>query len=368
MSSELYIGLMSGTSTDGVDGVLADFREPRAPRTLASVSLPMPAALRAELLALNLPGDDELRRSCLAGNALAALYAQATRQLLEHADVDAKDVCAIGAHGQTVRHQPLEGYTIQVNSPALLAELTGIDVIADFRTRDVAAGGQGAPLVPAFHEAVFADTRTRVILNLGGIANITVLDPKHPIRGFDTGPANVLLDLWMEANHGLPYDKDGCWAASGHVNAALLDEMLVSEPWFALAPPKSTGRDLFNWAWLSRRLQGPAANGVSAQDIQATLQALTASTVASAIALAAPAVEEVLVCGGGALNANLMDRLQATLPCPVRATSERGMPVQLVEALAFAWLAQCYVYERTAGLPSVTGARQATILGCRYHA
>jgi anhydro-N-acetylmuramic acid kinase len=328
----------------------------------------MPAALRAELLALNLPGDDELRRSCLSGNALAALYAQAVRHLLEHANVDAKDVCAIGAHGQTIRHQPLDGYTIQVNSPALLAELTGIDVIADFRTRDVAAGGQGAPLVPAFHEAVFADDKPRVVLNLGGIANITVLDPRSDVRGFDTGPANVLLDLWMEAHHGLSYDEDGRWAAGGHVNTVLLDDMLASEPWFALAPPKSTGRDLFNWAWLSRRLESRAAKRVSAQDIQATLQALTARAVASAIAQAAPAVEEVLVCGGGALNASLMERLQATLPCPVRATSECGMPVQLVEALAFAWLAQSYVHERTAGLPSVTGARQATILGCRYQA
>lgn len=368
MPGDLFIGLMSGTSTDGVDGVLADFQCPRAPRTLASVSLPMPADLRDELLALNASGEDELVRSCLAGNALARLYAQATQALLEQAAISGKDVRAIGAHGQTVRHNPLAGYSIQINSPALLAELTGIDVIADFRARDVAAGGQGAPLVPAFHEAVFADAKVRVVLNLGGIANITLLDPAREVRGFDTGPANVLLDLWVQARLGLTYDDDGLWAATGLVDAALLEFLLASEPWFVVPPPKSTGRDLFNWAWLSQRLESVQAQGLSAQDIQATLQALTAATVANAISQFSPNAQEVLVCGGGALNSSLMSELKKAISCPVHSTTHRGMPVQLVEALAFAWLAHAYFNDRLAGLPSVTGARRATVLGCRYPA
>ncbi len=368
MPQTLFIGLMSGTSTDGVDAVLADFSEPGQPAILASAALPMPAALRAEFLALNIAGSNELARAALAGNALAELYTSATQSVLAQAAIDPAKVCAIGAHGQTVRHDPGAGYTIQINAPALLAERCGIDVIADFRSRDVAAGGQGAPLVPAFHHAMFANRQARAILNLGGIANVTLLDPSGAIRGFDTGPANVLLDLWAQAKTGHAYDAGGAWAATGRVHEPLLDFLLRSEPWFEQAPPKSTGRDLFNWKWLTQRLAAFEGKPPADNDIQATLQRLTAATIAQAIARHAPGTEDMLVCGGGALNDGLMRDLQSVMPCPVRPTSALNVPVQLVEALAFAWLAWAYVNGYPAGLPSVTGARQANILGCKYPA
>lgn len=370
MPTSLFIGLMSGTSIDGVDAVLADFQQPGRPRVLASASLPMPESLRAELLALNLPGHNELARAALAGNALAELYASATQALLTEAGLTANEVQAIGAHGQTVRHAPESGYTLQLNAPALLAQKTGIAVIADFRSADVAAGGQGAPLVPAFHDAMFATGRPRAILNLGGIANVTLLDASGGIRGFDTGPANVLLDLWIHEKAGKAYDEDGAWADSGRPSVALLDFLLRSEPWFDLPPPKSTGRDLFNAAWLHERLKAfdIEGNGLSDSDVQATLLQLTAQTVARAIMSQAPDTSEVLVCGGGALNPALMSALQSAMPWPVQPTSSAGVPVQLVEALAFAWLAWAHEMGHRAGLPSVTGARKPTLLGCKYPA
>ncbi|HEY9573717.1 MAG TPA: anhydro-N-acetylmuramic acid kinase [Pusillimonas sp.] len=370
MALPLFIGLMSGTSTDGVDGVLADFSQAARPRVLATVSLPMPAKLREEFLALNLAGQNELARAALAGNALARLYAQAVHALLRQAKVQARQVCAIGAHGQTVRHDPAAGYTIQINAPAVLAELSEIAVIADFRSRDIAAGGQGAPLVPAFHHALFAGSAPRAILNLGGIANVTLLDAAGGIRGFDTGPANVLLDLWVHEKTGQAYDANGAWADSGRPSAALLDFLIGSEPWLALPPPKSTGRDLFNWSWLSQRLNDFHADATTLadNDVQATLQRLSAITVGQAIARHAPDTTDVLVCGGGALNGGLMRELQAALPCPVRPTSDVGVPVQIVEALAFAWLAWAHERGLPAGLPSVTGAHSARVLGCKYPA
>jgi anhydro-N-acetylmuramic acid kinase len=370
MDSSLFIGLMSGTSTDGVDGILADIPPHGRPRTLASTSLPMPAALREEFLALNLSGANELARAAMAGNALAHLYADAVQSLLSQAKVDATQVRAIGAHGQTVRHDPAAGYTIQINAPAVLAERSGIAVIADFRSRDVAAGGQGAPLVPAFHHALFGASTPRAVLNLGGIANVTLLGTDGEIRGFDTGPANVLMDLWAHAKTGRAYDADGAWAASGQADAQLLELLIRSEPWFELAPPKSTGRDLFNWAWLSGRITEfkAGAAGLADNDIQATLQQLTATTVAQAIARYAPETREVLVCGGGALNGGLMSDLRRVLPCPTRPTSDLGVPVQMVEALAFAWLAWAHEHGHPAGLPTVTGARGARVLGCKYPA
>ena len=368
MASTLFIGLMSGTSTDGVDGVLADFARADRPRLLASVSLPMPDKLRHEFLALNSPGSDELRRAALAGNALADLYSQACQALLQQTGLKPEDIAAIGAHGQTVRHDPEAGYTIQINAPARLAALTRIAVIADFRSRDIADGGQGAPLVPAFHHALFANGQARAILNLGGIANVTLLDAQGGIGGFDTGPANVLLDLWVQSRTGQAYDADGRWAAAGHSHAGLLQHLMDSEPWFALKPPKSTGRDRFNWNWLTQRLSTFDTTHLSGQDIQATLQMLTASTVAQAIAAQAPDTEEVIVCGGGTLNQGMMRDLQSLIPAPVRASSTLGVPVQLVEALAFAWLAWAYEHGYPAGLPAVTGARQPTLLGCKYPA
>lgn len=367
-NSALYIGLMSGTSVDGVDGVLVRLPASQAPQVLASASLPMPENLRRELLALNSPGDDELARAALAANALARLYAQAVAALLQNAGVAAGDVTAIGAHGQTVRHRPDAGYTVQLNAPALLAELSGIDVVADFRSRDVAAGGQGAPLVPPFHTAIFGAPQGRAVLNLGGIANVTLLAPGQPARGFDTGPANVFLDAWCQRHLGQPYDADGRWAATGQVVAPLLEQLIASEPWFALPPPKSTGRDLFNLQWLDDRLAAFDGPKPAPQDVQATLQRLTARTVANAIDAAAGGTQEVFVCGGGAYNAGLMRELAYCLQRPVQATDALGVPAQQVEALAFAWLAQAFVERKPAGLPAVTGARGARILGALYPA
>ncbi len=371
-SGDYFIGLMSGTSMDGVDAVLADLSAQRQPVVLAHAGFPMPAKLRATLLALHTPGSNELHRAAMASQALARLYAQACEQVLAQAGLPALAVRAIGAHGQTIRHRPESGYTLQLNAPALLAELTGIAVVADFRSRDVAAGGQGAPLVPQFHQAMFQrDQATRVVLNLGGIANITILRAGLPPGGFDTGPANMLLDAWCRLHTDQPYDEDGRWAASGQASQALLAHLLQSEPWFALPPPKSTGRDLFSLNWLTRRLEtAPAAarKALRPQDIQATLLELTAHTVAQAIQDQAPRAHEVLVCGGGAFNNGLMSALRQRLDCPVTPTRERGLPEQWVEAMAFAWLAQAHLQARPANLPSVTGAGGPRILGCLYPA
>ena len=347
-----------------------DLQAPPTPILFTNAaSLPMPDALREEFLSLNMAGHNELARAAVAANALAELYSRATQDVLAQAALMPECICAIGAHGQTVRHDPAAGYTVQINAAALLADRTGIDVIADFRSRDVAAGGQGAPLVPAFHQAMFSGPQPRAVLNLGGIANVTLLDNAGQVRGFDTGPANVLLDLWIRASTGQAFDAGGAWAGSGQAHGLLLQFLLDSEPWFERAPPKSTGRDLFNWAWLSQRLEAFGSNhALSTSDIQATLQQLTAVTVAQAIARYAPETRDVLVCGGGALNEGLMRDLQAALPCPLQSTTEVGVPVQQVEALAFAWLARAHVEGYPAGLPSVTGARHATILGCRYPA
>jgi anhydro-N-acetylmuramic acid kinase len=366
MPGSLYIGLMSGTSTDGVDAVLADFSNLARPQIKAQASLPMPDALRREFLALNIAGSDELRRAALAGNALARLYAQAVQNLLDQSGLSPADILAIGAHGQTVRHDPAAGYTLQINAPALLAELSKIDVIADFRSRDIAAGGQGAPLVPAFHQCIFSCDYPRAILNLGGIGNVTLLSPAKAVRGFDTGPANVLLDLWCHQKTGQAYDKDGRWAASGTVHPQLLEALIASEPWFALPPPKSTGRDLFNWSWLQQRLLSFSDQALPDNDVQATLQSLTARTVADAINTHAPETRDVLVCGGGALNTALMRDLEHSLQRPVMPTSKLNVEVQLVEALAFAWLAWAHVNQHPAGLPAVTGASAPRVLGCRH--
>lgn len=370
MAAKAYVGIMSGTSLDAADAVLFLCDAAGRGRAEHAATVPLPQPLRQTLLELNTSGPDELHRAAIASLQLVELYAQAVHTLLYEAGLTSGDIAAIGVHGQTVRHRPDLGYTIQLNAPARLAELTGIDVIADFRSRDVAAGGQGAPLVPAFHAAQFAAGHTRVVLNLGGIANITILSPTATVRGFDTGPANMLMDLWALRHLGTPFDAQGAWAASGTPITALL-ELMLGDPWFSLAPPKSTGRDDFSAAWLDRHLAAYARQtGLTPEpaDVQATLLQLTARSVADAIARYAPGTGEVVVCGGGGGNLALMEALRGLLPCPLAHTDDYGLPAQWVEAAAFAWLAWCHDTGRPAGLPEVTGARKATILGCRYPA
>ncbi|PPE70475.1 anhydro-N-acetylmuramic acid kinase [Caldimonas thermodepolymerans] len=371
--NEIYIGLMSGTSLDGVDGVLVDFGPQdggRPLQVLAHAALPFEAGFRAELLALNTPGPDELHRAALAGNRLARAYAQVVGELLACTGIDRAQVRAIGAHGQTVRHRPQEfdgtGYTIQLLQPALLAELTGIPVAADFRSRDVAAGGHGAPLAPAFHQALFGAAREVAVLNIGGIANLTLLRPGQPTLGFDCGPGNVLMDLWCARHLGRPYDEDGRWAAGGQAVPSLLDALL-QEPWLALPPPKSTGRDLFNESWLEARLG--AAPDTSPADVQATLCEFTACAVVRHLQRHAPGVAELVVCGGGARNGHLMARLAARLPgVQVVDSGRRGLPPLQVEAAAFAWLARQRVLGAPGNLPAVTGAAGERVLGALHAA
>lgn len=370
----LYIGLMSGTSLDGVDGVVVDFddHDEATMSSLAHAHMPMPPLLHDELLALNQRGDNELHRAALGANALAALYAQCVQQLLATAGVAATQICAIGAHGQTVRHRPREfdgrGYTLQLFNGALLAELSGIDTVCDFRSGDLAAGGQAAPLAPAFHAARFARPgQTVLVLNIGGIANLSVLGGTREVLGFDCGPGNALMDHWCQLHRGQSFDRDGAWAASGQVLPALLQSMLA-EPYFALPPPKSTGRDLFHPAWLTRHLAalGAAPDGAN---VMATLTELTAHTAAQSAREFGVGAMELLVCGGGTHNGYLMQRLAALQPgVTVASTAARGAPPDQIEALAFAWLARAHVLRRPGNLPTVTGARGPRVLGAMYPA
>lgn len=375
--SELYIGLMSGTSLDGVDGVLIELNQLDDSshwRAIGHRYQQFPPALTSTMLSLNTSGGDELHRAALAGNALAELYAAVVNDLVKDAGLVPEAIRAIGAHGQTVRHRPGAfdgiGYTVQINNPARLAELTGIDVIADFRSRDVAAGGQGAPLVPAFHRAAFGrPNETVVVLNLGGISNISVLGASGSTFGFDCGPGNVLMDLWCGRHLGQPYDVGGSWAATGHVNEALL-AALQAEPYFEALAPKSTGRDLFNATWLDRHLSGVTpAGAIAPEDVQATLAQLTAWACAQGIHCDAGDAGTVLVCGGGARNDWLMSLLQQALPrAQVTTTLARGVSPEAVEATAFAWLAKAWVDRRPANSPAATGAVGSRILGAMYPA
>lgn len=373
------IGLMSGTSLDGADGVLVDFSGSRL-KVVATASEPFSDAFRAELLALNTPAHNELHRAALAGSQLAAVYARVVSTLVGQAaaqGITPAEIQAVGAHGQTVRHQPQRttaeasgvGYTLQLNNPALLAELTGLDVVADFRSRDVAAGGQGAPLVPAFHQRVFGRADATVtVLNLGGIANLSVLprDPGLPVLGFDCGPGNALMDAWCHQHTGQPFDAGGAWAACGQPIAALLASLL-NEPYFSQRPPKSTGRDLFSLAWLAGKI-APFAQE-RPEDIQNTLTEFTASACAAGIDSYGSESKELIVCGGGAFNGYLLQRLQARLPFLRVSTSDlHGLPPLQVEAAAFAWLARQMLARQAGNLPGVTGAAGLRVLGALYPA
>ena len=373
VASELYVGLMSGTSMDGVDAVLADFApgDGRPLRVLAHAHHPFDTELARELLALNSAGTNELHRAALAANALAKHYAAAVEDLLAASGIQRDAIVAVGAHGQTVRHRPQEfdgtGYTLQLNQPALLAELCGIDVVCDFRSRDVATGGQGAPLAPAFHRVMFgSDRETRGVLNLGGISNLTVLRPDGATLGFDCGPGNALMDHWCARHTGRPFDHGGAWAASGRVLDPLLGALLA-DPYVALPPPKSTGRDLFNAAWLESRLLGAALRDARPEDVQATLAEFTAAACANDLNRHAPGANELLVCGGGAFNGHLLRRLAARAGgVRVLPSSERGLPPTQVEGCAFAWLARTFVRREPLALGTITGARGARVLGALY--
>ncbi len=372
---QAFIGLMSGTSMDGVDGVLGLIGpDGQWLGSLAHAHQPFPEPLRQELMALNTPGADELNRAALASQALSVVYAQVV-MALRQAQPDVP-VQAAGAHGQTVRHRPELGYTLQLLAPALLAELSGVNVVADFRSRDVAAGGQGAPLVPIFHDALFGRPDAVVAgLNIGGISNISLLAPGQPPRGHDCGPGNVLMDLWVQAHRGLPYDADGAWAAAGQVQADWL-ALALADPYFAQAAPKSTGRDLFHadWlqAWLARcGLPDAATQAARAADVQATLCELTAACCAADVLHGG--AREVLVCGGGALNGHLMARLVARVQAQapgtvVHSSAARQLPPMEVEAAAFAWLAWAHQAKRPGNVPAVTGARGPRVLGAMYPA
>ena len=374
------IGLMSGTSLDGADGVLVDFSGDTL-RVVATASQPFTEAFRAELLALNTPSHNELHRAALAGNELAAVYAQVVADLVQQASaqgITASQISAIGAHGQTVRHQPRQtaagpanaAYTLQLNNPSLLAELTGLDVVADFRSRDVAAGGQGAPLVPAFHQEVFGHADASVaVLNLGGISNLSLLSPSGgslAVLGFDCGPGNALMDAWCLQRTGQPFDAGGAWAKSGQLIPALLASLL-NEPYFSLPIPKSTGRDLFSLAWLAEKLQ-PFSNE-RPQDIQNTLTELTVCACRAGVSSYGKNSKELIVCGGGAFNLHLLQRLQAELPwLRVSTSDQHGLPPLQVEAAAFAWLARQMLKRQPGNLPGVTGAAGLRVLGALYPA
>jgi anhydro-N-acetylmuramic acid kinase len=322
-------------------------------------------------MALQAAGENEIHREALAANELAQHYAQCIVELLARAGMTADAIHAIGAHGQTIRHRPEFGYSRQINNAALLAELTGIDVIADFRSRDIAAGGQGAPLVPAFHQAVFGTPdEIRVVANIGGISNISILEPGEKVTGFDTGPGNVLMDAWIAQHLGKAYDADGAWGASGKVIPALLNALLDA-PYLRLPPPKSTGRDLFHSSWLAHKLA--AFPEAVPADVQASLAAFTAAALADAIAAHAGTAKAVYVCGGGAYNKYLMRHLQEALAnrdlgADVHTTDALGVSPNHVEALAFAWLAYRHVGRKAGNLPAVTGARGLRILGALYPA
>lgn len=366
MAAEFYVGLMSGTSLDGVDAVLASF-DGQHIVCLASHHLPFDQTIRSEALALHERGHDELHRAALLGNQLTRSFADAVAGLLRKVSRGGTPpaIRAIGCHGQTVRHAPQHGYTIQLNNPALLAELTGLTVVADFRSRDVAAGGQGAPLVPAFHDALFrVPDAHRVILNVGGIANLTNLAPGSTTTGFDCGPGNMLLDAWIQQRRGQPYDQDGAWAASGKLLPDLLAR-LMAHPFLALPPPKSCGREEFSLAWLQAQLTGYEGP----EDVQATLAEFTARTVVDTIRGHCGRPDELYVCGGGAQNALLMRLLaQHAVATRVATTDSLGLPPDRVEATAFAWLAWRTLHGEAGNLPAVTGARGPRILGAIYPA
>ncbi|MBO3673314.1 anhydro-N-acetylmuramic acid kinase [Acinetobacter soli] len=368
----IYIGVMTGTSMDGVDFVAASFD----PLYLhATLTLPFDPELRDELMALTLPDDNEIDRMGKADVALATMIGHGINTLIEKNHLDRSQIKAIGSHGQTIRHRPEHGFTLQIGDPNIITEITQIPVISDFRRRDMAAGGQGAPLVPAFHQAVFQHpTIHRVILNLGGIANVSLLPAGNPngVSGFDTGPANILMDAWCERYTGHPFDENGNWAAYGQPIRGLL-ERLQAHAFFSKEPPKSTGREDFNLDWLDDQLADWRNDELEYQEledtpenVQATLLKLTTRAIKKAIYRSDLDTGEVYVCGGGAYNSHLLEQLRWRLRkhhWSVQSTSVLGLSPTWVEATAFAWLAMRFMHQQAGNLPSVTGAEGFRVLG-----
>ncbi|TDR32378.1 anhydro-N-acetylmuramic acid kinase [Hydromonas duriensis] len=358
--SNIYLGVMSGTSLDGADAVALTVNGSHF-EVIGAHSMPFDAHLRAACLALQSAQDNEIHTAQLLSNQLADVYSSAIVSLMNDLSLKPEQVAAVGVHGQTIRHRPEHAYTVQLNQPARIAEQTGLTVVSDFRARDIAAGGHGAPLVPAFHDALWRETNTnRVVVNIGGFANISVLNMGQTTFGFDTGPGNVLMDLWIAAHHALPYDANGGWAAQGTVNERLLADMLA-DSYFHLPAPKSTGRDYFHMDWLNGKLAGHA--NISAVDVQATLLALTAHSISDAIKSNSPHCHDIIVAGGGALNRALMLQLQMLSHCPVTNSGTLGIDPMHLEGAAFAWLAFRTMHHLSGNLPAVTGARGERILG-----
>ncbi len=365
--SNIFVGLMSGTSMDGIDAALVEFDESSV-NILGTRNFPYPARLRQQLLdAIAIPLDRDIDNVAELNRATGECFRNAAVAVLEEAGVDAAQVTAIGSHGQTLRHQPnvKTPFSLQIGDPQLIANGTSIRTVADFRSADIAAGGQGAPLAPVFHEWLFrAPGKTRCVLNVGGIANLTVLTDQHDTIGFDTGPGNSLMDAWIRKHRNEAFDRDGRWADEGSVDDELLERFL-SEPYFAYAPPKSTGFEQFNLRWI----EAHGSHSIAPHDVQATLCALSAVTVADAVADFAPDTADLLVCGGGVHKPTLMRELEARLSgISVAPTSVAGLDPDWVEAVAFAWLAMRHVEGLPGNLPSVTGASKSVLLGSLYEA
>lgn len=365
--TQLYIGMMSGTSMDGADAVLIRMNGNRWQSAEAHAFLPYPGRLKSELLELQNTGNNELHRSMILAQELSRLYAATVKNLLVQQNLAPANITAIGCHGQTIRHAPEAGYSIQLADLPLLAELSGIFTIGDFRSRDLAAGGQGAPLVPAFHQALFhSAAETRVVLNIGGIANISILPADAPAFGFDTGPGNMLMDAWVHHIWRQPYDQNGMLAAKGRILPNLLNTLL-DHPYFDMAPPKSTGRELFSLSWLQARLHGDE----NPHDVLRTLLEYSAQTIIDAIARHAGNTRNIYVCGGGIQNTALMQSLQsqaAAQHATLHSTAELHLDPQWVEAAAFGWLASCWINRLPSNPHHATGADKPCILGAGHYA
>lgn len=364
-----YIGLMSGTSLDGIDAAIVDFSN-NQPDLIANYFQPFETELKSRLNKLCYRNTVNMPELGSLDCELGTLFAQCISQLLIQVDIPLASITAIGSHGQTIYHSPdtLQPFSIQIGDPNRISKLSGIPVVADFRRADIAVGGQGAPLVPAFHQAIFQSSQeNRVIVNIGGIANITVLPTsnKSPVIGLDTGPGNTLLDFWINKHQGIAFDQDSQFGRSGTLCESLL-EIMLNDDYFSKPAPKSTGQEHFSELWLNASLK-QQGHTVPAADVQATLYELTARTIADAIQSVAPNTQRILVCGGGVHNALLMDRLEANIDdCAVESTSTLGVDPDWVEAMAFAWLAHCFVEQIPGSLPSVTGANRPVISGGYY--